>query len=81
MDSSRASKETIRTYTAELSKHRPLTSGGAVVVQLQEEIKACTSTEHEQILSELQKGGFKVEVPVEQTLALKVDLSIPWTKL
>ena len=81
MDSSAASKETIRTRTAELSKHKSLTSGGADVVQLQEEIKACTSTEHEQILSELHKGGLKVEVPVNQILALKADLSIPWTKL
>ena len=81
MDSSAASKETIRTRTTELSKHRSLTSGGADVVQLQAEIKACTSTEREQILSELHKGGFKVEVPVQQILALKADLSIPWTKL
>ena len=89
MDSSAASKETIRTRRIELSKHRSLTSRGADVVQLQEEIKARTSMEHEheheheheQILSELHKGGFKVEVPVKQILALNADLCIPWTKM
>ena len=81
MDSSTASKETIRARTAELSKHRHLTSKGADVVQLQEEIKARTSAEREMILSELHKGGFKVEVPVHQILGLKADLNIPWTKL
>ena len=81
VDSSAASKETVRTRTVELSKHRSLTSRGADVVQLQEELKARTSTEREQILSELHKGGFRVEVPVKQILALKADLCIPWTKL
>ena len=81
VDSSAASKETVQTFTAELSKHQSLISGGADVVVLQKEIKACTSTEREKILSELHKGGFKVEVPVQQILTLKADLSIPWTKL
>ena len=56
-------------------------SRGADVAQLQEEIKARTSMECEQILSELHIGGFKVKVPVKQILALKADLCIPWTKL
>ena len=81
MDLSAASKETIRTRIAELSKHRHLTSGGAEVVQLQEEIEARTSAECKQILSELHKGGFTVEVPVHQNIALKADLNIPRTKL
>ena len=72
-----ATKETTRLRTAELSKHRHLASGGADVHQLQE-IKACTPAEHEQILSDLYKGGaFKVEVPVHQILGLKADLHIP----
>ena len=81
MDSGTASKETIRVRTAELGKHRHLTSKGADVVQLQEEIKACSSADRNQLLSELHKGGFKVEVPVHQILGMKADLNIPWTKL
>ena len=81
MDSSTASKETIRTRTAELGKHRHLTSRGADIVQLQQEVKACASTDRNHIFSELHKGGFKVEVPVHQILGMKADLNIPWTKL
>ena len=50
----------MRVTAAELGQHRHLTSRGADIVQLQEEIKACS---HNQILSELHKRGFKVEVP------------------
>lgn len=81
MVSSKASKKTIKTRTAELGKHRHLTSRGADVVQLQQEIKACTSADRDRILSELYKGGFKVEVPVHQILGMKADLNIPWSKL
>ena len=81
VDSSSATKETIRLRTAELSKHRHLASGGADVLQLREEIRARTPVERKQILSGLREGGFKVEVPVHQILGLKADLHIPWTKL
>ena len=81
MDSRSASKETIKTQTTELNKHRQLTSGGADAYQLEHEIKACSSADRERILSELHKGGFKVEVPVNQILGMKADLNIPWSKL
>ena len=74
------SKETIRVKTAELGKHRHLTSKGAVV-QLQEEIKACSSADHNLLLSELHMGGFKVEVPVHQILGMKADLTFPGPSL
>ena len=81
VDSGTASKETIRVQTAEITKHRHLTSGGADIVQLQDEVMVCSSAEREQILSEVHNGGFKVEVPVSQILGMKADLNIPWTKL
>ena len=81
VDSGAATRETIRIRTAELSKHRHLTSGGADTVQLQDEVRACSPAEREQILSELYNGWFKVEVPVRQILGMKADLNIPWTKL
>ena len=81
MDSTTVGKETIRTRTAELGKHRHLISGGAEVAQLTEEVKTCTSAEREQILTELHKGGFKVQVPTHQILGMKADLIIPWCKL
>ena len=56
------SRECVRVRTAELCKHRTLTSGGAEVVQLQAELQACSPTERESLLTELTKGGFRVEV-------------------
>ena len=81
MDSGTASKETVRNRTTELSKHRRLASGGKDVHQLHAELKARSPAERQEILSELHKSGFKVEVPVRQILGLKADLNIPWTKL
>ena len=81
VDSSTASKETIRIRTVEIGKYRHLTSGGADVVQLQEEVKACSSDERQQILAELHRDGFKVEVQTSQILGMKADLNIPWSKL
>ena len=78
MDSGTAA---IRVRTADLSKHRHLTSGGAGIFQLSNEVRACSAAEREQILSELHDGGFKVEVPVSQILGMKADLNIPWTKI
>ena len=75
------SRESVRGRTAELSKHRTLTSGGAEVVQLQAELKVCSPAERESLLSELTKGGFRVEVPVKQILGMKADLNIPSNKL
>ena len=41
------------------------------VIQLQDEVKACTPAEQEMLLEDLTKGGFKVAVPTDQGLALK----------
>ena len=81
MDSGTAARETTRVRTAELSKHGHLTSGGADIFQLHNEVRACSPAEWEQILPELHSGEFKVEIPVSQILGMKADLNIPWTKL
>ena len=44
-------------------------------------IKATTAEEREVLLAELQKGGFKVDVTTSQSLGMKADLNIPWSKL
>ena len=51
------------------------------MIQLQDEVKACTPAERELLLANLQKGGFKVAVPTDQALALKADLNIPWSNM
>ena len=60
--------------------YRHLTSGGAEIIQLQEEVKVCSSSERQQILAVVQRNGFKVEVPTCEILGMKADLNIPWTK-
>ena len=77
VDQTTAGKETIRTWAVEFGKDSHLTSGGAEVVQLKEEVMASTSAKREQTLTELHKDGVNVEVPTCQILAMKVGLNIP----
>ena len=81
VDSETACKRTTKLRTQQLGKHRHLVSGGSDMIQLQDEVKACTPAEREMLLKDLIKGGFKVAVPTDQTLAPKADLDIPWLKL
>ena len=81
VDSETACKRTTKLRSQQLGKHRHLVSGGSDMIQLQDEIKACTPAEREMLLEDLTKGGFKVAVPTDQALALKADLDIPWSKL
>ena len=81
VDSETACRRTTKLRTQQLGKHRHLISGGSDMIQLQDEVKACTPAEREMLLEDLTKGGFKVAVLTEQALALKADLDIPWSKL
>ena len=81
VDSQYVTRKTIRNRTQELGEHRHLVSGGSEIFQLQEEVKACTPTDRELLLADLQQGGVKVAVPTNQALAMKADLNIPWSKL
>lgn len=78
--SSEATPKTILSRNRELDQHRRVCSGGDQAYQLGKEIKACSLEERESILEVLQ-DGFKVQVPTHQALAMKADLSIPWSKL
>ena len=79
--STMATNKTVRARTAELSEHRNFTSKGESSTQLQDELKATTTEEREVLLMELQKGGFKEDVSTSQSLGMKADLNIPWSKL
>ena len=80
-DETEATRKTTRSRTREVGDHRHLVSGGSDTCQLQDEVKACTPTEREAILSDLAQGGHKVAIPSDQALAMKADLNIPWSKL
>ena len=81
LPSTMTTRKTIRARTAELGEHRKLVSKGESSIQLQEEVKATTAAERELLLAELQKGGLKVDVSTSQSLGMKADLNIPWSKL
>ena len=81
LPSTKTTRTTIRARTAELSEYRNFVSKGESSTQLQDEIKVTTTEERELLLSELQKGGFKVDVSTSQSLGMKADLNIPWAKL
>ena len=77
VNSETACRKTTKLRTQQLGEHRHLISGGSDMIQLTDEVKACTPAERELLLADLQKGGFKVAVPTDQALALKADLNIP----
>ena len=77
VNSETACRKTTKLRTHQLGEHRHLISGGSDVIQLTDEVEACTPAEQELLLADLQKGGYKVAVPTDQALALKADLNIP----
>lgn len=77
VDSGSAGMKTTRNRTRELGEHRHLTSQGSEICQLQDEVKACSPDERQQILANFQT----VVVSTSQAVAMKADLGIPWSKL
>ena len=55
--STATTSKTVRARTAELGEHQAFTSKGETAAQLQNEVKACITAEHELIVAELHKGG------------------------
>ena len=53
-------------------------SGGTSSAQLQDEVVALSQDERQQLLT---TAGFSVQITVEDTLAMKADLVIPWQKI
>ena len=78
VNSSNACRKTIQRRSHCLGKLRTAISGGDVVTQLRSELR-CLSKEERQEL--LQSAGLPVVIPPDHALALKADLSIPWSKL
>ena len=62
---------------------REAISGRESMAQLSREITTITPEHRRQLLDEIfkQPGKFVVEVPPAETLALKADLQLPWSKL
>ena len=75
--SSEASARTMKRRTENIGKVRSITSGGDNSAQLASEIKALSKAEREELLLEAQ---LPVVIPMDQALAMKADLGIPWNK-
>ena len=62
---------------------RKRVSGGDEASQIRDEIQMSAKEDQQQILDQLQRatGQFQVAISVQESLALKADLQIPWHKL
>lgn len=78
VSSDEASSRTLRRRSGELEQHRLTVSKGATLAQHQAEIKAMSSDERRALLADTE---FKIELPPLTGLAMKSDLSLPWSKM
>lgn len=74
---SEASKKTVLRRSHCISSLRDAVSGGEPVEQLKSEIR-CLSQEERQEL--LKTAGLPVVIPPDHALAIKAEVSLPWSK-
>lgn len=82
--SGNASASTIRRRSKQLHSQRLMLSGGDHVSQLASEIKHTAGKETQKALLDLlfkDEKAVRVRISPEQSLAMKADLQIPWTKI
>lgn len=77
VDSSDASRRTLKRRSDELGNVRTLVSKGSSLEQLQNEVKTLTKMERESLLDQASIREMSASIPAEDILAMKTDLSIP----
>ncbi len=77
--SGEASSRTVKRRARVLETVREVTSGGDGTSQLAAEVNCLTKVQREELLQQVQL--LPLAIPVDHALAMKADLSIPWTKL
>lgn len=77
VSTSDASDRTIARRNKIIDRVRDVVSGGDSAAQLREEVKHLSKAERQELLH---SGGFRLDVPAEQGLAMKADLGLPWNK-
>lgn len=79
----KAAPRTVRKRTQSLSNVRFAVAGGDSVAQIAHEVQSQERADREKLLSEIKKvdGNILVRIPVRTAVALKADLTIPWSKL
>ena len=78
ISSSDASSRTVRRRVEVLETIREVTSGGDSTSQLAAEVNHLSKVQREELLQQVQ---LPLVIPADHALAMKADLSIPWTKL
>lgn len=78
MPTADASRKTVDRRSVVLSTVRQIASGGDTSTQFAAEIKSLSKKERQDLL---QQAQLPVTIPADHALAIKADLSIPWTKL
>ena len=76
--SSEACRKTISNRSRTLSELRSHISGGDTSLQMRSEIRALSKEEREALL---QEAGLPIVIPPNHALAMKADLSLPWSKM
>ena len=77
-----ASTRTLRDRTRRLGAMRETVSGGESMVQLSTEVSGLSPECRKKLLDELfSTGKFTIQIPPAESLALKCDLQLPWSKL
>ena len=81
--SSQASTRTVRERARRIGGMWGVVSGGDSALQPSREAGGQTADDRKKLLDELLKlpGNFKAQVSLYESLALKSDLQIPWTKM
>ena len=78
VSSGSASKKTLQRRSQQIGQAHTIVSGGDAFFQLQAEVKLLSDDERKELLGEI---GLPVVIPTDHALAMKADLSLPWTKL
>ena len=81
VDSSVASRWTLKRRSNEMELVRDIISKGSPLAQLQHEVTTLTKMERESLLDSVMGSENSVEIPADEVLAMKADLSLTWSKL
>ena len=79
VDSQKASQRTRYRRSGEINSIRQVVRGGPQIQQFQDEVHTLSEDERRQLL--LQSKPLQIQIPVEEGLAMKADLGIPWNEM
>ena len=81
VDSSVASRWTLKRRSNEMEYVRDIISRGSPLAQLQHEVTILSKSDRESLLDSVMGCENSVDIPADEVLAMKTDLSLTWSKL